>query len=246
MATWIGAAAANFNPGRPAGFQPEAVVIHIMDGFLTGTDNWFNDPKAKVSAHYGVGKDGTVHQYVKETDTAFHAGIVDRPSWPLIKPKVNPNFYTIGVEHEGFDAVPYPWPAPQLAASLALVAQIADRWNIARDADHIIPHHQIRFAKTCPGEHFDQADYVARLAGAAAAPAFQAAPANLTVKALSPARVRSQPTTASSIIHVLAAGDSFVANSVVRAGEIVSGNGLWYGGAAGYLWAGATDRPAGV
>src|SRR5271163_203896 len=101
MGDWIGCAKGNYQTGRPGQFQPEAVVIHIMEGTLKGTDSWFNDPRAKVSAHYGIGTGGLVHQYVKEADTAFHAGIVDRPTWPLLKPRVNPNYYTIGIEHEG-------------------------------------------------------------------------------------------------------------------------------------------------
>src|SRR4051812_28530968 len=105
MADWKGAHPANFSGGR-AGFRPEAIVIHVMDGTLAGTDSWFNDPRSRVSAHYGVGKAGQVHQYVKEIDAAHHAGVVNAPCWPLIKRGhsgsgfINPNFYTIGVEHE--------------------------------------------------------------------------------------------------------------------------------------------------
>lgn len=98
---WIGAARENFRKGRPAGFVPQAIVVHIIVGSLGSADSHFNDPQATVSAHYGVGKDGRIHQYVEEADTAYHAGIVVRPSWSLIKPGVNPNFYTIGIEHEG-------------------------------------------------------------------------------------------------------------------------------------------------
>ncbi len=255
---WIGANAGNFRPGRSGGFRPEAIVIHIMDGTLAGTDSWFNDPKSKVSAHYGVGKTGLVHQYVKETDTAFHAGTVDpltapgadgisRPVWSLLKPNVNPNHYTIGVEHEGLGSAPWPWPDAQLAASTALVAAIAARWNIPLDADHVVPHHFIRKAKPCPGDNFDRRDYVRRLGAAPAAAAPATAAAALTVHALSRVRVRSHPTTASDIIRVLSAGDAFQASVVVAAGELVAGDAVWFGNAAGeYLWAGATDHPRGA
>jgi N-acetylmuramoyl-L-alanine amidase len=240
-ATWIGAAAGNFQPGRPNGLQPQAIVIHIMDGSLGGTDSWFNDPRAKVSAHYGVGKAGAVHQYVKESDTAFHAGIIDAPTWRSIKPDANPNFYTIGVEHEGFAAEAYPWPQPQLEASLTLVAAIAARWNIACDEDHIVPHHAIRRGKTCPGIHFALADYVGRLNRTAP---LAAAPAQ-SLHALSALRVRARPTTASQLVRVAAAGEALVATGPVAVGERVSGNALWYRLADGYVWAGATDRPEG-
>ena len=161
MADWKGCAKGNYQVGRPGQFQPEAVVIHIMDGGLSGTDAWFNDRRARVSAHYGIGKGGEVHQYVKEADTAFHAGTVDRPSWPLLKPRVNPNFYTIGIEHEGLAETPWPWPAAQLHASATLVREVLDRWGIPVVLDRIVPHHLIRAGKTCPGVHFDRAAYLA-------------------------------------------------------------------------------------
>jgi hypothetical protein len=256
---WIGANAGNFAIGRCGAFRPEAIVIHIMDGSLAGTDSWFNDPAARVSAHYGVGRSGLVHQYVKETDTAFHAGTVDpldapdaggveRPVWNLLKPNVNPNYYTIGVEHEGLGDEPYPWPDDQLKASLALVAAIASRWIIPLDADHVIPHHWIRKSKTCPGGNFDQVDYVRRLARLAApAPLAVTAIAATMVRALTRVRVRTQPTSASAILRVLSQGDAFLATGVVDAGELVAGNSIWFSdGAGGFLWAGATDRPQGV
>jgi len=151
---WVGCASSNFRSGR-RGHTPIAIVVHIMDGSLRGTDAWFNDPKSQVSAHYGVGKNGEVHQYVAETDTAFHAGTVDHPTWSLIKPGatagtyINPNYYTIGIEHEGF--AQDVWPQAQIDASSALIAEVAARWGITRDVDHVIRHHAIRASKICPG-----------------------------------------------------------------------------------------------
>jgi N-acetylmuramoyl-L-alanine amidase len=247
--SWIGADPANFKPGRPGGFQPQAIVIHIMDGTLAGTDAWFNDPHAQVSAHYGVGDAGALHQYVKETDTAFHAGVVQDPTWTLLKPRVNPNFYTVGVEHEGVSAEPYPWPEPQLSASLALVRDIAARWGIPLDADHIVPHHMIRASKTCPGVNFDLADYVARLNAGIEAPAAAGAAAASVgqVTTTANANVRSAPTTASRTLRVLAKGQSWSVAAAVTNGEDVAGVALWYQGVAGgYLWAAATDHPSGL
>jgi hypothetical protein len=109
----------------------------------------FRDPNAHKSAHYAVAHDGEIHQYVDESDTAFHAGIVINPTWSLLKPRTNPNFYTIGIEHEGHaDDV---WPEAQMSASAGLIAEIAARWDIPLDEDHVIRHHQIRASKTCPG-----------------------------------------------------------------------------------------------
>ena len=247
--SWIGCAPGNFRQGRPTGFRPEAVVIHIMDGPMSAADSHFDDPKAKVSAHYGIGRDGEIHQYVKETDTAFHAGIIVNPSWPLLKPGVNPNFYTIGIEHEGLGNVQYPWPDKQLGASVALVTDIAKRWSIALNANNIVMHRQIRANKSCPGIHFDKADYLQRLAGAAAAAPLAATQlataANL--KLLVDANLRRSPRTDAAIVKVLAAGETFTASQIVPDGEVVHDNPVWYGDGHGeFLWAGTTDNPQGA
>jgi N-acetyl-anhydromuramyl-L-alanine amidase AmpD len=115
---WIGCAADNFRKGRH-GFEPKAIVIHIIVGSLESAGMTFRDPRSSVSAHYGVGKSGRVHQFVEESDTAFHAGTVVEPTWRLIDPNVNPNLYTVGIEHEGQPQDT--WPDEQFQASAALV-----------------------------------------------------------------------------------------------------------------------------
>lgn len=138
----------NFWSGRK-GYRPEAVVIHIMDGTLIGTDSWFENPNSQVSAHYGIGKNGEVHQYVQESDAAWHAGRVDAPIWKLIKPNINPNIYTIGIEHEGKpDDV---WTDAMKQSSATLIREICQRWQIPIDRDHVVGHFEI-FAKkpNCP------------------------------------------------------------------------------------------------
>src|SRR5579871_4128983 len=98
---FVGCAAANFRKSRADGLKPEAIVIHIIVGSLESAKQQFADPASQVSAHYGVGRDGTILQFVEEEDTAFHAGIVVNPSWNSMRPGVNPNLHTIGIEHEG-------------------------------------------------------------------------------------------------------------------------------------------------
>jgi N-acetylmuramoyl-L-alanine amidase len=148
-AEWIGCVPGNFIHGRPLSLKPEAIVIHIMDGSFASGESVFADPTSHKSAHYGISREGIIHQYVSEDDTAFHAGIVVNPTWKLLKPRVNPNFYTIGIEHEGRAADV--WPEAQLSASASLMAGIAERWKIPVDTDHVIRHHEIRSSKTCPG-----------------------------------------------------------------------------------------------
>ena len=251
-AVWKGAHRANFAVGRHGGWQPEAIVIHVMDGSLSGTDAWFNDPASSVSAHYGIGTDGTVHQYVKEDDTAFHAGTVVKPAWPEIRKDaqgrfVNPNLYTIGIEHAGWGTKTDPWPPSQRAASIALVREIAARWNIGLDARHIIPHRMIRSSKPdCPGKGLDFPAYLAALdKGIAVAP--QPVPVGSAftqqVRATTTLNVRSAPTKLGPARRKMLPGDAFAPTEAVE-GEAHRGNNRWYRNAANeFIWAGGTDLP---
>ncbi|MDB4926392.1 N-acetylmuramoyl-L-alanine amidase [Mucilaginibacter sp.] len=147
----------NFYAGRK-GHRPEAIVIHIMQGTLYGTDSWFQSLISKASAHYGVGKMGQVHQYVNEKDTAYHAGRVNAPTWSLIKQTENglyisPDFYTIGIEHEGdFNTE---WTDEMYQTSSNLIRAISKRWGIPIDRKHVIGHHEIYSLKKCPGSGVD-------------------------------------------------------------------------------------------
>lgn len=234
---WIGCPPSNCRKGRPLGFRPEAVVVHIMDGSFAAGESVFLNPDSQKSAHYGISKSGLIHQYVDEHDVAFHAGIVVNPTWPLLKPGVNPNFYTIGIEHEGRpDDV---WPAEQTQASTVLVGSICARWGIARDVLHIIRHHQIRASKTCPGNWLQIDQFVQQVP---AMPALTPAPA-LTVRALKNVNLRQSPNLSAAIARVISANMD-VSVSGFTVGERVNGNAFWYMTAQNqYLWAGATDVP---
>lgn len=144
--------------------KPEIIVIHVMDGTLTGTDAWFANKDSQVSAHYGVGVKGEIHQYVNEADQAWHAGRVVSPTFKLYKGDgLNPNLYTIGIEHEGkADSI---WTTEQKVASADLIKDICTRYNIPIDRDHIIGHYQVYAAKpNCPGINKDIIDELVKLA----------------------------------------------------------------------------------
>jgi N-acetyl-anhydromuramyl-L-alanine amidase AmpD len=156
---WVGCGEGNFLRGRTlwqsassAVLVPEIIVVHIMAGTETGTDDWFNRRQAHVSAHYGISRGGEIHRYVNEEDTAFHAGVVDNPDWQY-RPGVNPNLFSIGIEHEG--QLDIAWTDEQVQSSAKLVATVAKRWSIPLDAEHVVPHHAIRASKTCPGAGID-------------------------------------------------------------------------------------------
>ena len=268
MIQWIGCPDANFHHGRPFGLRPEAIVVHIMDGSFAAGESVFRDPTTQKSAHYGISKAGEVHQYVDENDTAFHAGIVVNPTWPLLKPRVNPNFYTLGIEHEGRpDDI---WPEAQLAASASLITQIAARWKIALDDLHVIRHHQIRASKTCPGNWLQIGALLKRVSIATApsltVPAKVMAvetekppapmPANKPVIPIIPLETaivvrtnrkvnlrRGKPSTTAQVLRVIPPHTDIVVCKF-EIGEQVDGNANWYADVQrNYFWAGATDTP---
>ena len=235
---WIGCPAVNFLKGRPFSLRPEAIVVHIMDGSFAAGESVFLDAQSRKSAHYGISRTGEIHQYVDESDTAYHAGVVINPTWPLLKPKVNPNFYTIGIEHAGRpDDV---WPPAQLDASATLIGEIAAKWGIALDPLHVIGHHQIRANKTCPGNTIT-VETILRKTPSAFVPT--SALVN-TVQILKNVNLRSRrPNQSAPIVRVMIAPSRQAVAGFVS-GERVRGNPFWYADQQGdYFWAGATDVP---
>lgn len=69
FAVWRGANDANFSRQR---ITPRFLVIHVAQGNdQSGIDAWFHDPKARVSAHFSVAKNGLLEQYVDTSEEAY-------------------------------------------------------------------------------------------------------------------------------------------------------------------------------
>lgn len=138
----------------------KAVVIHVAEGTEEGTDSHFASDPTDVSAHFLVGLDGELRQYVSVHDVAWHAGRIDRPTWKGLRPG-NPNSYTIGIEHEGMGKTP--WPEEQLSTSALLSAWLCERFKIVPSGLTFPLHREIFAGKSCPGPAFDRSAYLARV-----------------------------------------------------------------------------------
>jgi peptidoglycan/xylan/chitin deacetylase (PgdA/CDA1 family) len=136
---------------RREGNRVRAIVVHTNVGTFTSTASWFTHPESGVSAHYLVGLDGRVAQFVDEADAARHAGRVRDPTVGLFG-GVNPNLVTVGVEFEdGGDPEGVARPDAQYRSGARLIREIAERWGIPLDREHVIGHREIFSAKSCPG-----------------------------------------------------------------------------------------------
>lgn len=243
--TRVACAPRNFRKGRPTHLRVEAVVIHVIDGSVQAadavfTDNALSDPR---SAHYVVSRAGEIRQYVDEDDTAFHAGNIVNPTWAGLKTgpdgrHVNPNFYTIGIEHEG--GAHDDWPDAMYAASADLLRGIAGRHPHLRPLTraNVVMHREIRADKTCPGHVADVTRLIALAGDVPADDPFQ-------LMTRSTVNVRGgSPSRQAPIVRVIPAGE--VVN-VVRevAGESVNGNSRWFQNVDDdFLWSGALESPA--
>jgi peptidoglycan/xylan/chitin deacetylase (PgdA/CDA1 family) len=128
-----------------------AIVVHTNVGSFTSTVEWFAHPGSGVSAHYLVGLDGRVAQFVDERDTARHAGRVREATTRLFD-EGNPNLVTVGIEFEdGGDPEGVVRPDAQYRAGAELVRAVAGRWGVPLDREHVIGHREIFSAKSCPG-----------------------------------------------------------------------------------------------
>lgn len=110
---WIGSP--NHYNGRN-GYAVTHITLHIMVGHLAGTDSVFLNANSQASAHYGIGADGAIHQYVSENDGSYSDA------------NFTSNNSTISIEHEGgMNGIPCTQAC--MNASAQLCADIARRYG---------------------------------------------------------------------------------------------------------------------
>ena len=140
--TWKGSP--NHTTGR-SGHKIDHITLHIMAGTLAGTDGHFKNPNSQVSATYGIGANGEVHQYVSESDTPWSDG------------NALSNMTGISIEHQG-GLAGIPCTRACMDASAQLCADIARRlgWkrleHVNSDAGNIYLHREVYGSThtTCP------------------------------------------------------------------------------------------------
>lgn len=124
---------------------PNAVVLHIMQGYQATAERWALSGYYGASWHFSISRDGEVLQHLELTDGGYHAGIpstAPNPTWELWRGHgQNVNTYTIGIEHEGFSGTAFS-PAQELA-SRSLCKWLAEVLNIPYERKHFPAHAEI-------------------------------------------------------------------------------------------------------
>lgn len=147
-AVWSAAYSGNFQASSRT--KVDHIVIHDTEGSYTGTISWFKDPAAKVSAHYVVkSSTGAITQMVKEKDVAWHDACF--------------NTTTVGIEHEGYAAMPDKWFTEAMyAESAKLTAYLADKYGIPKEHGFIVGHGEAPDCSdhTDPGPGWNWAHYI--------------------------------------------------------------------------------------
>lgn len=98
------------------GYAITHITLHIMVGYLAGTDSTFANQSSQASAHYGIGATGEIHQYVSEANGSYSDA------------NYMSNNSTISIEHEGGMAG-VPCTRACMDASARLCADIARRYG---------------------------------------------------------------------------------------------------------------------
>ena len=152
--------------GRPN--TPKAIVIHTPEepaDDYESTPVWFANPAASASTHYYGDHDGDMYQMVPEADCPWangNKGGVNRTwkgvkdAWPpWAEVGVSLNCQTISIECEGKAAtIGQTWTDAQHASLVRWIKDVAGRYGIPLDRDHIIGHFEVATDRTDPGSTF--------------------------------------------------------------------------------------------
>jgi N-acetylmuramoyl-L-alanine amidase len=135
---------------RPEGAAIDILVLHYT-GMKTGQEALARlcDPKAKVSAHYTVDRDGRVYAHVPEDRRAWHAGV----SYWAGERNVNARSIGIEIVNPGHEFGYVPFTETQIASVIELSQGILARHPIT--PSRVVAHSDIAPArKEDPGELF--------------------------------------------------------------------------------------------
>jgi N-acetylmuramoyl-L-alanine amidase len=114
--------------------KPNFVVIHhTAQNACEQTLKTFTLERTKVSAHYVICKDGTVHHMLNDYMRAWHGGV---GSWGN-NTELNSSSIGIEIDNNGFE----PFETAQIQSLLQLLGQLKSKYQVP--TDHFIGHSDI-------------------------------------------------------------------------------------------------------
>ncbi len=144
---------------RPPGMLPELIIVHgislppnefggpWINRLFTGTLDWDAHPYfrqiegLRASSHVLIGRDGQLTQYVPFGERAWHAGLSQ------YRTRSGCNDFSIGVELEGADQVPY--TDAQYGQLVELIASLLAAYP------SLAPEHIVGHSDVAPGRKSD-------------------------------------------------------------------------------------------
>ena len=117
---------------RPEGYEVDTVVIHsTVIPTLEKTTEAFQRVASQVSAHYSIGKDGSIVQNVSTFDRAWHAGVSTDHSG-----RSNVNHFSVGIELVNLNDGKDLYPQAQIDALHAILVVLKRRFPIKQLTSH--------------------------------------------------------------------------------------------------------------
>src|SRR5690606_934443 len=107
------------------------VLHHTSSTTLKSTVRWFWNPASKVSAHFTVGRDGSIVQHVSTFSRAWHAGVSKD-----VFGRTGVNDFSIGIEIENLGDGSQEYTEDQLNAVEHVIAVIMYRHSIRQITSH--------------------------------------------------------------------------------------------------------------
>lgn len=166
----------NFTAGRQGQPTNKIFIHHAATTDFDGIARTFQKVNRGASAHYGVGRNGKIDQYVPEGSIAWHCG-----NWPY-------NQTSIGIENVNSGGAAQGWPVAEdtFDTLVELVTDIARRHGMLplQVGKNLFGHKDVS-ATACPGVLHGRlqelADRVNRGAGSSAVPGNSGKKSNDTI-----------------------------------------------------------------
>jgi N-acetylmuramoyl-L-alanine amidase len=130
------------------------VGVHISGAEWSSNYNHIMNAGAQASYNVLVKRDGKAVLFVDPSNPAWSHGKINKATWPLLKPGVNPNLYTLSISRVGSDQ--RKWDPPQMDTIVRIIRAWAKEYGFPPEWPHVFGHRHIDSVDRwyCPGDPF--------------------------------------------------------------------------------------------